>query len=239
MDHPALPRLDPNTADVEALTQLPGVGRTLAQRIVEVRPFQNLDDLRRVPGLREAGLARLGPYLHFAPASAQVDGQPIPRPGMPPADGEAPFTRRQTLWLTAGSALIAVALSIVMTLVVLAGINGTLDIGRARSVRQLRTDLSAAQTSLDDVNLTLESVGSRLEALQGLTGRMTTVEGQVADVRGDIEQALRQVQGLEGALEEVQASTEALGARADRFDAFLDGLHALLGGTSPASEEAP
>ncbi|MBI4737938.1 MAG: helix-hairpin-helix domain-containing protein [candidate division NC10 bacterium] len=47
--------LDPNAADAEALQGLPGIGPTLAARIVADReaqgPFQRAEDLLRVPGI--------------------------------------------------------------------------------------------------------------------------------------------------------------------------------------------
>lgn len=56
-------RVDPNTADLEALVQLPGIGPELAKRIVAGRPFENLEDLQRVPGLGDDTLAQVKPYL--------------------------------------------------------------------------------------------------------------------------------------------------------------------------------
>ena len=59
--------LDVNLASAADFERLPGVGRTLAARIVDARtregPFGSVDDLRRVRGLREATLERLRPRL--------------------------------------------------------------------------------------------------------------------------------------------------------------------------------
>jgi len=53
---PNLPaeRLNVNTATAEELEKLPGIGRVLAQRIIDartVKPFTNVEDLRRVGGI--------------------------------------------------------------------------------------------------------------------------------------------------------------------------------------------
>jgi DNA uptake protein ComE-like DNA-binding protein len=55
--HPAL--IDLNRAPAEELERLPGVGRAIATRIVDARPFASVDDLARVRGLRGARLARV------------------------------------------------------------------------------------------------------------------------------------------------------------------------------------
>ncbi len=44
-------KLNPNTATLAELIKLKGIGPVLAQRIVEARPFQSADELRRVKGI--------------------------------------------------------------------------------------------------------------------------------------------------------------------------------------------
>jgi competence ComEA-like helix-hairpin-helix protein len=59
--------IDVNRASADELARLPGVGRTLAARIVATReaegPFASVDDLRRVPGLGRARVDRLRPHV--------------------------------------------------------------------------------------------------------------------------------------------------------------------------------
>ena len=60
-------QVDINTADLPELTQLPGIGDTLAQRIVETRQtaglFTELDDLRNVKGIGPKIMERIRPFL--------------------------------------------------------------------------------------------------------------------------------------------------------------------------------
>lgn len=59
--------LDPNTATVDQIMLLPGIGEVLAERIVEGRPYKSVDDLRRVPGIGEKVFAGLKDSLQIAP----------------------------------------------------------------------------------------------------------------------------------------------------------------------------
>ncbi len=65
--------VDLNSADASALASLPGVGSTLAERIVEYRrlngPFASLDELADVAGMTQRRIDAIAPYiaLHEAP----------------------------------------------------------------------------------------------------------------------------------------------------------------------------
>lgn len=60
-------RVNPNQADAQRLTAVPGVGEALAQAIVRFReehgPFRRLPDLREVPGIGPKRLEDMLPYL--------------------------------------------------------------------------------------------------------------------------------------------------------------------------------
>jgi competence protein ComEA len=68
--------VDVNSADWPELVQLPGVGETLARRIVESReqdgPFTDPSDLRRVRGIGPKTLQRIQPYLAPMPDRGAV-----------------------------------------------------------------------------------------------------------------------------------------------------------------------
>ncbi len=60
-------RLDVNSATWVEWMQLPGIGETLARRIVEDRethgPFESIEDVQRVKGIGVKTLAKLRPWL--------------------------------------------------------------------------------------------------------------------------------------------------------------------------------
>jgi len=83
-----------NTASVEALNSVVGIGRTLAERIVAYRqehgPFSALSELIDVPGIGPAVLRRIADQLtvgESAPVAAEAEPPPATEP---PQEGETP-----------------------------------------------------------------------------------------------------------------------------------------------------
>ena len=72
-------QVDINTADWPELMQLPGIGQTLARRIIESRqkagPFVDQEDLRRVRGIGPKTFERIRPYLRPMAKRSNVAGQ--------------------------------------------------------------------------------------------------------------------------------------------------------------------
>jgi competence ComEA-like helix-hairpin-helix protein len=77
--HTAAFQVDINKADWPELATLPGVGRKLAERIVQSReqdgPYSDIDDLRRVRGIGPKTLETLRPYLRPLPRRRAVAGR--------------------------------------------------------------------------------------------------------------------------------------------------------------------
>jgi competence protein ComEA len=75
-------QVDLNAAQWPELTQLPGIGETLARRIVETRqqegPFSAPEDLRRVRGIGRKTLERIRPYLAPLPSEPPPDSSAKP-----------------------------------------------------------------------------------------------------------------------------------------------------------------
>jgi competence protein ComEA len=83
--------VDLNTADQKTLESLPGVGPTLAKRIMAARPIQSLDELAKVKGMSKTKVAAFKDKVTFGPAAlAAPTAQPAPMTPAAPAAAKTP-----------------------------------------------------------------------------------------------------------------------------------------------------
>ncbi|MFP3853293.1 MAG: helix-hairpin-helix domain-containing protein [Anaerolineales bacterium] len=256
-EQPETQTMNPNFASTEELQTLPGVGPTLAERIRQGGPYQEQEDLLQVAGVGEAMLDRWADRLTFEEEVEPTEAAPPDESTMAEPESsrqKGPSGRIRsverggvgTLLWVALSILLSVFLSVGMTLGLLLSINGTLNIGRHASVREMDRELAQLEGDLTDLKSRVDGLSQRLDALQGLSGRMGQVEDQVAELEGEMEEALGSVQRMRTRFDAIEEIIESLDTRADRFDQFLEGLQDLLsegadgpGQESPSEEATP
>lgn len=92
-DPPAAGVVNVNTASAAELERLPGVGASVASRIVEHREkngsFRAIEDLMLVRGIGEKSFERLRPYLVTSGATTLKQSVPSPRPATRSGAGSA------------------------------------------------------------------------------------------------------------------------------------------------------
>jgi len=72
-------KIDINHASAEEIVSLNGIGASLAQKIISQRPYQQMDDLVRVPGINQVKLESLKPFITIAAAKEKL---PVEKPSL-------------------------------------------------------------------------------------------------------------------------------------------------------------
>lgn len=66
-------RIDLNTAELDQLTTLPGIGPAMAKRIIATRPFNTPEELQNISGLGPAVVERLLPFISVSPVEKATE----------------------------------------------------------------------------------------------------------------------------------------------------------------------
>jgi uncharacterized protein YoxC len=238
-------QINPNRAEIADLIRLPGVGESIAQRIVEGRPYQEAEDLLRIAGLGSQSLARIRPMLTFSGTGARVSEQAaegksgkskgVAKPtleerlkGLGWASTGSPPTGNQVLLLSLLTGALSVLLSVILSLAILAGINRTLNVERHAAVRELRTGFSQVESQLTDLAADVTSIDQRLKSVEGLSGRMATLESEFELMQEDVDQMRGEVDQLTESVSDVSEEVERISGKINLFDAFLEGMRSLV-----------
>jgi methyl-accepting chemotaxis protein len=257
--------VNPNSADIKTLMTVPGVGESMAQRILDARPFTDHRDMQRVSGLGSATLKRMKPYLTFKTESDGILHKPAEKAAVDEAlphsesrkDGAKPKTAvrpkrssspqetitaqivsilQDRFGLVIVAAGISVLLSVILTLSILAGINGTINVGNHASVLQVGNELATLQVEVDDILSRIDAINLRLEAIEGLSGRVQIVEDQFATLREDVSGSLDDVAEIQTQIVEINTNLDSITQSVDLFTQFLEGLRELIMDALPLLE---
>jgi len=158
---------------------------------------------------------------------AEPELEPEPEPPSLPVPPRSPPARPGYFGLTV-AALMSALFGALLALLVIGGINGTLDFGQAEAVVSNQAELERLSIRADTLQADLEGLRQRLDRLEGLTARMDGVEGAVDDLDTALGQVQSQANALNARADQLDADIAAVRAAAERFNLFLDGLRDLL-----------
>ncbi len=202
--------LDINTAELDELIKLPGVGSAMAERIIAIRPFVDFDDLIRVQGIGPAFLKKLAPHILDSftvedeenpddnnivsdvedEESPEIEenlsenGEISPEPTKKPAS----VTRGQALMMAIGSGFLAFALALIFVFSILAGLNnGSLHFASPSEINHLGNQLESMSVQLTTLEDDVDGLRSRLDNLEILSNRIRTAEDTLKTLNDDFE----------------------------------------------------
>lgn len=197
-----------NNAELDELTKISGISRSLAEDILAARPFETEEDVLKTRGMGSALLERAREYAEAqADASedkalVQVKEEAAPEKKSPPKE-EAAREARPSFGSRLGAALLSIFRGLVRLIAVLIIIGALAALAlyglpilrdyllapaeqNSAEIFQLRADLNAAQTQAADLQAQLAEANGRVDTLEqsveSYSASLTKLETMQADL---------------------------------------------------------
>jgi hypothetical protein len=120
--------------------------------------------------------------------------------------------------------------AILLTLIVLAGINGSLRFGTQAEFQSLQRESSQLSAQSETLQQELAGLRSRVDTLEGLGERLVVMECAQEQFSTDLETTNQLVSDVQADLTVLNEQVEQQSERTQRFETFLLDLQALLSG---------
>ncbi len=232
---PAQPQvLDLNTATVEELQMISGIGPELAGRILDYRErtggFVSKDELLAVSGIGPVLYDRIADGLSVVPPEGALEEEaPVEEavpmeitglaeelaaePGVVHEEIGAPAAptrepKAEDRWAWVWPALLGALLGVTCTLLILFSLNGSLTLSQTPVILDINNRIDGLTTGVDDLQADVRDVQQRLKLLEGLPARMEAVEELVGELGQTVDR-------LDQAVDNLGERAEALEERAD------------------------
>lgn len=170
----------------------------------EVAEEDESDEEER-PGAEEVAVEEQPSRGAFPDEDSVPAGAPVTQP-QAVAPSRSMWERLSWLW----TAMLGGFLGMVFTLVVFAGVNGSLDVAHSRAVLGIQSRIDGLMADLDALQGDVAGLRRRLDALEGLTARMDEVESAVDDLRVETTDLSGRTEVLEEDVAAVSEEVEVL-----------------------------
>ncbi|MDP1546959.1 MAG: helix-hairpin-helix domain-containing protein [Anaerolineales bacterium] len=175
-----------NTANVDTLTKVPGVGRSVAENLIAARPFESAEDALNVKGMGRSLLAKLELYAEVQGNESEnrdmvlFEEEALPAPVEKSRPAQEPVEEKESFLSRMGRAFVnflraLLKLVLIAALIVLIGSGlyyGLPYIQRTfiapmeqntSQIREMEAEVASLQTQLNEMNLRVGEIESSVE----------------------------------------------------------------------------
>jgi len=161
-----------------------------------------------------------------------------------------PVRRGWVLWTVVGSALLVLALSVALSLGILATVNsGRLEFASPAELGALAVRVEGLEWRASELSEEVRGLRARLDNVEAFGGRIDALEESAQELRADLDDTANEVQGLSGEVDDLdqevnglsqdlvdlreemaglESEVQALQEQSARTQSFFDGLRSLL-----------
>jgi chaperonin cofactor prefoldin len=246
-------------ASVDDLQQVNGIGPAFLERL---RPLitvsESVESEEETPETAPQPELGAQPEVEAIPLEAeiQLEAEVVPSEAeiQPEAEEELPLeepalvSRTRAFWVAFGIGTLAFILALVLSLGILANLNGgSLQFVSPSQLNELTREVDGLSTQIDTLNRGVEGLRTRLDNLEALSKHVSAVEEATEQLQGDVDAATTQVGTLDQQvddlstqvekIDDLSAQVETLQAQSDHFQKFLSGLRDLVDNLFQPEEE--
>ncbi len=126
------------------------------------------------------------------------------------------------------SSVITALVTILLTLIVLGGINGSLKFATSSQIQSMQREASQLSAQVDTLQQDLNDLRGRVDLLEGLGDRTVALEMAQEQLAADQETANEQMTALQTDMAALDEKVSLQEERTQRFETFLTDLQTLL-----------
>ena len=145
-----------------------------------------------------------------------------------PASGGKPLLRGDAFVLGGVIGVLSVFLAVVLTLGILALVNGGLDYVSPGQLNRMQRQVETIESGIGVLTQDVDGLTTRLDSMDTLGGRVTDLESAAENLSKDMAELQSKLGGLEQTVDELNGQMESLTQKYGIFEGFLGGMQGLL-----------